>query len=218
MPSPTSKKRSWASRPRTADASRMGTARGSAFAASARLSAARSCALITTSMLDVDHQPRRIVQRRDADAGRGAHADVPGADRLEVAAFDEVHQPGVARRKLRRAVVGDAAVRGDLGAAAQDDLPEVRTVDLERQAAGVLGEGRLSLLDRELRDAVRELERDAVVGIVLADTHVGDLCPLRGTDAVDGQVAREGTLLVAGRGALGRHRRFGRGWRLAVGR
>ena len=84
---------------------------------------------------------------------------------------------------------------------------EAGSLDLDRQAGGVLGEGRRSAVEGELRQAVGELEDDPVVVGMRADPDVDDLRACHGGILDHRKIAAERAQLI------GRHGFGAGGWR-----
>ena len=124
-------------------------------------------------------------------------AEVPRALRLEVAALDEVDERGDRRLELGWSVVAARALFGLLRPAAQDQAQEALALDLDRRARCVVRERRLRTLEACLRQAIGELEDDAVIAVMGSGADIGDLRAGDRRVLVEGQIAGERTELVS---------------------
>src|SRR6266508_3931311 len=135
-------------------------------------------------VVEVDHQPVGIVQGVNLPAGRPAETEDPGHRRLEVPALHRLCERAEPGSDAPRAVVGRVAVEVVAAGALEDDPYERITLDVDRDVARILAEGRLRLADLEARDTglaawirVRscELEDDPVVAVGRAHADMGEV-------------------------------------------
>src|ERR687892_2521240 len=97
------------------------------------------------SVLDVDRDPRRVLEDDQPHAVVGGEPEVPGGLRFEVAALDEVDERGQPGMELGRAVVARVARLGLLGATAHRQRQEALASDLDLEPGSVGEERRRGL-------------------------------------------------------------------------